>query len=54
MARRLKQGKSKKEAIRCLKRDLAREIFAVLNQMAHNTRTQPLDIFTSIEYELAA
>jgi hypothetical protein len=39
MARRLKQGKSKKEAIRCLKRDLAREIFAVLNQMAHNTRT---------------
>jgi transposase len=30
LARRLRQGKSKKEAIRCLKRYLAREVFAVL------------------------
>ena len=33
MARRRKEGKSKKEIIRCLKRYVAREVFAVLNQM---------------------
>ena len=33
MARRLTEGKSKKEIIRCLKRYVAREVFAVLNQM---------------------
>jgi len=38
MARRLKQGKSRKEIIRCLKRYVAREVFAVLHQMA-NTHT---------------
>jgi transposase len=30
LARRIRQGKSKKEAIRCLKRYVAREVFAVL------------------------
>jgi len=39
MARRLKQGKSKKEIIRCLKRYVAREVFAVLHQMGHDTPT---------------
>jgi transposase len=38
-ARRLKQGKSKKEIIRCLKRYVAREVFAVLHQMGHDTLT---------------
>jgi hypothetical protein len=31
LARRLRQGKSKKEAIRCLKHHVAREVFAVLH-----------------------
>jgi len=39
MARRLTEGKSKKEAIRCLKRYVAREVFAVLHQMAQDTPT---------------
>ena len=39
MARRLKQGKSKKEIIRCLKRYVAREVFAVLNQMGQRSPT---------------
>src|SRR6266511_2814135 len=39
MARRLKEGKSKKEVIRCLKRYVAREVFAVLHQMGHDTPT---------------
>ena len=30
LARRLREGKSKKESIRCLKRYVAREVFAVL------------------------
>jgi hypothetical protein len=30
LARRIREGKSKKEAIRCLKRYVAREVFAVL------------------------
>jgi hypothetical protein len=33
VARRIRQGKSKKEAIRCLKRYVAREVFAVLPRM---------------------
>jgi hypothetical protein len=36
MARRLKEGKSRKEIIRCLKRFTAREVFAVLPKM-HET-----------------
>jgi hypothetical protein len=48
MARRLKQGKSKKEIIRCLKRYVAREVFAVLNQMGQGSPPQPLDIYTSV------
>jgi transposase len=39
MARRLTEGKSKKEIIRCLKRYVAREVFAVLHQMAQDTPT---------------
>ena len=39
MARRLTQGKSKKEIIRCLKRYVAREVFAVLNQMDQDALT---------------
>ena len=39
MARRLKEGKSKKETIRCLKRYVAREVFAVLNQMGQGRPT---------------
>jgi RecB family endonuclease NucS len=30
VARRIRQGKSKKDAIRCLKRYVAREVFAAL------------------------
>lgn len=33
MARRIKQGKSKREIIRCLKRYVAREVFAALQQI---------------------
>jgi hypothetical protein len=39
MARRLTQGKSKKEVIRCLKRYVARGVFAVLNQMGQDALT---------------
>jgi transposase len=39
MARRLTEGKSKKEVIRCLKRYVAREVFAVLNQMGQDALT---------------
>jgi hypothetical protein len=34
MARRIAEGKTKTEAIRCLKRYVAREVFAVLNSLA--------------------
>jgi transposase len=39
MARRLTEGKSKAEIIRCLKRYVAREVFAVLNQTSQDTAT---------------
>ena len=39
MARRLTQGKTKKEIIRCLKRYVAREVFAVLNQLSQGSPT---------------
>ena len=39
MARRLKQGKSRKEIIRCLKRYLAREVLAALNPTSNDTLT---------------
>ena len=39
MARRLTEGKSKQEIIRCLKRYVAREVFAVLNQMDQDALT---------------
>lgn len=34
MARRLAEGKTKKEVIRCLKRYLARELYAVIRDAA--------------------
>jgi transposase len=39
MARRLTEGKSKKEIIRCLKRYVAPEVFAVLHQMGQDALT---------------
>jgi transposase len=39
MTRRLGQGKTKKEIIRCLKRYVAREVFAVLSQMHHDNHS---------------
>jgi transposase len=39
MARRFTQGKSKNEIIRCWKRYVAREVFAVLNQMDQDALT---------------
>jgi transposase len=39
MARRLTQGKTKKEIIRCLKRYVAREVFAVLHQIGQDRPT---------------
>jgi hypothetical protein len=35
----LAQGKTKKEIIRCLKRSVAREIFAVLHHLHHDNIT---------------
>jgi len=40
MARRIKEGKTKKEAIRCLKRYVAREVFAVIQQMRATDSTK--------------
>ena len=34
LARRTAEGKTKKEILRCLKRYIAREVFAVLRQLA--------------------
>jgi transposase len=39
MTTRLAQGKTKKEIIRCLKRYVAREVFAVLHQLHHDNIT---------------
>jgi transposase len=39
MARRLTEGKSKKEIIRCFKRSVAREVFAVLHQLGQDALT---------------
>jgi hypothetical protein len=36
LARRMQQGKTKREVIRCLKRSVTREIYAVLNQLNPN------------------
>jgi transposase len=41
LARRIRQGKSKKEAIRCLKRYVAREVFAVLPRMGPRLPGRP-------------
>jgi transposase len=40
MARRIKEGKSKKEVIRCLKRYVAREVFAVLREVCESDSTK--------------
>ena len=39
MTRRLAHGKSKKEIIRCLKRYVAREVFAALHQLGQDAPT---------------
>jgi len=39
MARRIKEGRTKREVIRCLKRYVAREVFVVLTAMQANTNT---------------
>jgi hypothetical protein len=39
LTRRTAQGKTRKEIIRCLKRYVAREVFAALNQTSHDTLT---------------
>ena len=39
MTTRLGQGKTKKEIIRCLKRYVAREVFAALHQMSQDPPT---------------
>ena len=41
VARRIREGKSKKEAIRCLKRCVAREVFAVLPRMGPRLPGRP-------------
>jgi transposase len=41
LARRIREGKSKKEAIRCLKRCVAREVFAVLPRMGPRLPGRP-------------
>lgn len=43
MARRTTEGMSKKEIIRCLKRYVAREVYAVLTTMSAADATGPLD-----------
>jgi transposase len=40
VARRTKEGKSKKEIIRCLKRYVAREVFAVLKDIGQTDPTK--------------
>ena len=40
MARRTAEGKTTKEVIRCLKRYVAREVFAALNQMSKDNLTK--------------
>ena len=40
VARRTKEGKSKKELIRCLKRYVAREVFAVLKDIGQTDPTK--------------
>lgn len=39
MTTRLAQGKTKNEVIGCLKRSVAREVFAVLHQLHHHNLT---------------
>jgi transposase len=39
--RRLAQGKSKNDIIRCLKRSIAREVFAALQPLRHEFLTPP-------------
>lgn len=48
LARRLTEGKSKQEIIRCLKRYVAREVFAVLTRRARTPPPRPLDSYTSV------
>ena len=49
-ARRTKQGKSKKEIIRCLKRYVARECSQCSMTCPPQTPPRPLDIYTSVRF----
>jgi transposase len=48
LTRRLAQGKPKNEIIRCLKRSIAREVFAALNPSATSSSPHPVDLYTSV------
>jgi hypothetical protein len=48
LTRRLAQGKPKNESIRCLKRSIAREVFAALQPLRHEFLTHPVDLSTSV------
>jgi Winged helix-turn helix len=50
--RRLAQGKPKNEIIRCLKRSIAREVFAALQPLRHELLTHPVDLYTSVVWAL--
>jgi len=41
LARRTAEGRSKNEVIRCLKRYIAREVFAALQPLRHDLLTPP-------------
>jgi transposase len=47
MARRTAEGKSKREAIRCLKRYVARELYREIRKISANSRTESFSIETS-------
>jgi transposase len=53
MARRLAQGKTKAEVIRCLKRYVAREVFTLLQHPRHAAPPLPLDRHTSVRWDWA-
>jgi transposase len=48
LTRRLAEGKPKNESIRCLKRYIAREVFAALQPYATSSSPHPLDLYTSV------
>jgi transposase len=48
-ARRTAQGKAKKEILRCLKRSIAREVFAVSTNSPSRTSQPPLEMYRSVQ-----